>query len=49
MFISLKLNFSEPLQISSSDTDDVLSIEFPIHQLFAAKSDGFMLEANYTI
>jgi hypothetical protein len=36
MFVSLKLNFSQPLEISQTEVKDTLSIFCPIHQLFTA-------------
>ena len=45
----LNANFSEPLLVSSSIVMDFIDLIFHENWLFRAKSDGFMLETNYTL
>lgn len=45
----MKLNFTNPLYVSSYGLKDKLTIKFVGSYLFVAKSDKEQLEANYTL
>jgi hypothetical protein len=45
----LKSNFSNPLHVSSLIHKDLMNLVILENRLFKAKSDGYTLEANYTI
>ena len=45
----LKCNFSDPLFVSSNLLRDHIDLVFLENKIFQAKSDGYMLESNFTI
>jgi hypothetical protein len=45
----LKLNFSDPLYVSSEREKDTVSMQFPAPELFVALSDSLMLADDYQI
>ena len=45
----LKVNYSDPLYVSSSILKDVINLVFLDNKIFQAKSDGYRLEANFSI
>ena len=45
----MKLNFSNPLYVSSYGLKDKMQIRFLGNRIFVAKTDKLMLKANYTL
>ena len=45
----IRVNFSDPLFVSSQGPKDQIDLVFLMSSLFQARSDGHLLRANYTI